>query len=183
MNIQQQIVEKIKMSNSVLAKEYEIVPNPDFIHRKKIEEAVKNNDGYCPCSPIKNDNTKCICAAFKNQQETGFCHCQQFFKVVKAPTVCLCGSTRFKEVFFKVARQFTLDGYIVTMPMVFVHQGDDDITDEQKDLLDELHKAKIANADLVYILNCGQYIGKSTKSEIEWAKSLNKKIKYLEPQI
>ena len=167
-----------------MKKPFSIVPNPDFAFRKKIEEAIKENDGYCCCSPERNENTKCICTEFKKQKTAGFCHCQQFYKVLKAPTICLCGSTRFKNVFFKLAREFTLEGYIVTMPLVFVHsESDIEVTEEQKQLLDEIHKAKIANADLVYIVNCGQYIGESTKSEIEWAKSLGKKIEYLEPQI
>lgn len=164
-------------------KQFTIAPNPDFALRKQIEEAIKKNDGYCCCSTQKTPATKCICEEFKQQQHSGFCHCQQFFKVLKAPTVCLCGSTRFREVFFKLAKQFTLDGYKVLMPQVFVHQGDDEVSEEQKILLDEIHRAKIVEADLVYIVNCGQYIGNSTRAEIEWAKQLNKKIEYLEPQI
>jgi hypothetical protein len=38
----------------VMATEYEIIPSPDFLHRKKIEEAIKNNGGYCPCKIDKN---------------------------------------------------------------------------------------------------------------------------------
>ena len=62
-----------------------------------------------------------------------------------------------------------MQGYTVTMPMVFVHSDDEDISKVQKEYLDEVHKAKIADADLVYIINYNKYIGNSTKSEIEWA--------------
>ena len=58
-------MEKIKMKNEALAKEYEIMPNPDFLHRKKIEEAVKNNGGYCPCAIDRNEDTICPCRAFR----------------------------------------------------------------------------------------------------------------------
>ena len=158
---------------------FEIFPNPDFLHRKKIEEAIKENDGYCCCALEKNDDTKCMCKDFREQEKYGFCHCGRYFKVLKAPKVCLCGSTRFKEKFIEVARDLTMKGYIVTMPMVFVHSGDE-ASAEDKIFLDEVHKAKIADADLVYIVNCNGYIGNSTKSEIEWAIELGKKIEYLE---
>lgn len=178
MNIQQQIVKKIQENHRV-TDNFEIIPNPDFMHRKKIEEAIKNNDGYCCCALDKNDDTKCMCKDFREKEEYGFCHCGRYFKVLKAPKVCLCGSTRFKDKFFEVARDLTLKGYIVTMPMVFVHRGDE-VSDEDKIFLDEVHKAKIADADLIYIINCDKYIGNSTRSEIDWAIELGKKIEYLE---
>lgn len=163
-----------------MAKDFEIIPNPDFIHRKKIEEAIKNNDGYCCCALDKNDDTKCICRDFREQSEYGFCHCGRYLKVLKCPKVCLCGSTKFKDKFIEVARDLTLKGYIVTMPMVFIHSGDE-VSNMDKTYLDEVHKAKIADCDLVYIINVGKYIGESTKSEIAWAMQLGKKIEYLEP--
>ena len=166
--------------NNATAKNFDIIPNPDFLHRKKIEEAINNNDGYCCCAIEKTPETKCICKEFREQREYGFCHCGQYYKVLKSPKVCLCGSTKFKDKFFEIARDFTLQGYTVTMPMVFVHSDNEDISNAQKTYLDEVHKAKIADADLVYIINCHKYIGNSTKSEIEWAIQLGKKIEYLE---
>jgi len=166
------------MSDKV-AKDFEVVPNPDFLHRKQIEEAIKENDGYCCCALEKTDDTKCMCKDFRNQKTYGFCHCGRYYKVLTAPKACLCGSTRFKEKFIEIARDLTLKGYIVTMPMVFIHSGDE-VNQLDKEYLDEIHKAKIADADLIYIINCGHYIGESTLSEIEWAKELGKKIEYLE---
>lgn len=55
-------------------------------------------------------------------------------------------------------------------------------TSEQKIALDELHKRKIDLADEVMILNVGGYIGESTKSEMEYARSKGKKISFLEPE-
>ena len=95
------------------------------------------------------------------------------------PKICLCGSTKFKEDFFEWAKFFTLQGCIVTMPMVFMHSGDS-INEEQKVKLDELHKAKIKDADGIFVINKNGYIGESTRSEIQFAKQLNKKILYLE---
>ena len=180
MNIYEQITEKIRLSKTVVAKYYEVLPNPDFLHRTKIKQAIKENDGYCCCKFERIPENKCICKEFQDQQSHGFCHCGQFYKVLNAPTVCLCGSTKFKDKFFEIAKDFTLKGYIVTMPMVFVHSGDEEVNEVQKEYLDEIHKAKIAAADLVYIINPNNYIGKSTTDEIEWAKLLDKKIEYLE---
>lgn len=159
---------------------YEIAQNPDFEHAAKVIKAIKDNDGYCCCKLDKTPDTKCMCKEFSEQWHYGFCHCGRYYKVLHTPTVCLCGSTKFKDKFYEVARELTLKGYIVTMPMVFIHSDNEDISDVQKDYLDEIHKTKIAYADLIYIINCNGYIGKSTTEEIEWAKSLGKKIEYLE---
>ena len=162
-----------------MATEYEIIPNPDFLHRKKIEEAVRNNGGYCPCKIEKNEDTLCPCKEFRDNNKSEYCHCGRYYKVLKSPKVCLCGSTRFKDKFFEVAKDLTMKGCIVTMPMVFMHSGDE-INSIQKQYLDEVHKAKIACADLIYVINVNGYIGNSTRSEIEWAIELGKKIEYLE---
>ena len=47
-------------------------------------------------------------------------------------------------------------------------------------MLDLLHKAKIKMSDEIFVINKNRYIGDSTKSEIEYAKSLNIPIHYLE---
>ena len=39
---------------------------------------------------------------------------------------------------------------------------------------------KIDMSDEIYVINVGGYIGKSTKSEIEYAKAREKRISYLE---
>jgi hypothetical protein len=49
-----------------------------------------------------------------------------------------------------------------------------------KEIVDELHKRKIDLADEVFVLNVGQYIGDSTRSEINYAGKHDKKIDYLE---
>ena len=167
------------MNNTIVAKDYEYLLNPDFLKRSKIKEDIKLNDGYCLSKP-QSEDTKCICKEFKEQEGFGFCKCGLYYKILKSPKVCLCGSTKFKEKFFEVARGLTLKGYTVTMPMVFVHSGDENINEVQKEYLDEIHKAKIADADLIYIINVNGYIGNSTRDEINWALKLDKKIEYLE---
>lgn len=52
---------------------------------------------------------------------------------------------------------------------------------ETKKMLDDMHKRKIDMSDEIFVINVGGYIGKSTQSEIEYAKQTGKKINYLEP--
>ena len=47
-------------------------------------------------------------------------------------------------------------------------------------MLDDMHKRKIDLADEIFVINVGGYIGKSTKSQIEYAKNTGKKVNYLE---
>lgn len=86
--------------------------------------------------------------------------------------ITLCGSTRFKDLFFEAARDLTLQGWIVLMPGVFGHADNFEWTDEQKKNLDELHLEKIRMSNAVFLLNKGGYIGESTRKEIEYAASL-----------
>ena len=95
--------------------------------------------------------------------------------------ITLCGSTKFYKTFQDVNKELTLQGYIV-LPIGAVL----DKTAEQdnkifrlKAMLDELHKEKIAMSNAIFVLDVDGYIGKSTKSEIEFAKKHNKKIYYL----
>jgi len=48
-------------------------------------------------------------------------------------------------------------------------------------MLDDMHKRKIEMADEIFIINVGGYIGSSTQSEIEYARSTGREVRYLEP--
>lgn len=53
---------------------------------------------------------------------------------------------------------------------------------DQKTALDEWHKRKIDLADEVFVLNVSEYIGSSTRLEIDYALTNEKPVHYLEPQ-
>ena len=162
--------------------DYVINPSPDWEHRKKIELAIKENDGYCCCALEKTEDTKCMCKDFQEQVNSGFCHCGRFYKTPKPKIITLCGSTKFKDEFMRVQKELTLLGYLVISVGCFGHSGDDKVwTEGTKEMLDEIHKAKIDLADEIFVINVNGYIGESTRSEIEWATALKKKIHYLEP--
>ena len=94
--------------------------------------------------------------------------------------ITLCGSIKFKEEFMKIQQKLTLDGNIILMPNFFNNIKKEDIDEEMKRMLDEMHKQKIDMSDEIYVINVGGYIGESTKTEIEYAKVKGKKISYLE---
>lgn len=96
--------------------------------------------------------------------------------------ITLCGSTRFKEDFERVNRELTLLGNIVISVGAFGHAGDT-FTEEQKIMLDDIHKRKIDMADAIYVINKDGYIGSSTKSEIKYALERGKQIIFMEDDL
>ena len=95
--------------------------------------------------------------------------------------VCLCGSSRFSEAYQVANFQETLAGKIVlSIGCDFKSDAVTDLTRDAKRRLDELHLRKIDLADEVLVLNVGDYIGESTKAEIEYAEAHNKTIRWLE---
>jgi hypothetical protein len=59
-----------------------IICNPDVEFFNKISQAVKDNQGYCPCLIEQNEETLCICRDFKEQDGEGYCHCRRYLKVI-----------------------------------------------------------------------------------------------------
>lgn len=102
--------------------------------------------------------------------------------------VTLCGSTRFKDEFYKAQKELTLKGYIVISVGLYGHSGDQEVWENMdegtltktKEMLDDMHKRKIDMADEIFVINVNGYIGDSTKSEIKYAKEHGKIVNYLE---
>lgn len=95
--------------------------------------------------------------------------------------VCLCGSTRFKDLFIKANKEETLKGKIVLSVGMFGHEelsAEEMAGGEIKKRLDELHLHKIDLADEILVLDQDRYIGSSTRNEIEYAKAKGKRIRY-----
>lgn len=97
----------------------------------------------------------------------------------KYNVITLCGSTKFKDEFIEAQKQLTLQGNIVISVGLFGHSGDNEVRTEYiKEMLDDMHKRKIDMSDEIVVINKYDYIGKSTESEINYAKSHGKKITY-----
>lgn len=97
----------------------------------------------------------------------------------KRKVVTLCGSVRFWDKIQEVSERLELEkGYVVLG--IVPHVLDRELTDSEKDLLGELHRAKIDLSDAIFVVNVGGYIGESVKSEIAYAKEKRKEVLYLE---
>jgi hypothetical protein len=101
--------------------------------------------------------------------------------------VTLCGSSRFRDAFVAENRRLSLEGRIVISLGLFGHlEGLDIGTDTEptpvKVMLDELHKRKIDMANRIHVVNLGGYIGRSTRSEIDYAEAHGKPVTYMEVQ-
>ena len=100
----------------------------------------------------------------------------------KFNVITLCGSTRFRAEYERVQKELTLQGNIVISVGLFGHSGDDEVwKDGVKEMLDEMHLAKIDLADEIFVINPGGYVGQSTSREIAYARSRGKTVKSLCP--
>jgi len=92
--------------------------------------------------------------------------------------ITLCGSTRFRDEFELWNRRLSKQGHVVYSVSCFGHSGDP-LTADEKETLDRVHKEKIDASDAILVLNRDGYIGDSTRSEIEHAETVGKRIFYL----
>ena len=92
--------------------------------------------------------------------------------------ITICGSYKFKKEMVLAAEKLTLEGNCVLMPNELSRNSKDDYTLEEALMIDKMHKEKIKLSDSILVVNVNGYIGSSIKSEIEYAKNLNKEIMY-----
>ena len=91
--------------------------------------------------------------------------------------ITICGSMRYKKEMMKVAENFALKGYCILTPIYQVTEKIL-INKQQKELLKNEHFKRIEISDAILALNIDNYIGESTKLEINYAKKLKKEILY-----
>lgn len=99
----------------------------------------------------------------------------------KFQVIALIGSTKFKDHFIRLQKEFTIGGYIVLSPCIFSHADPEDnkvSTVEIGYMLDEMGKQRIDMCDFVFVINPDNYIGHNTQMEIDYAISIGKEIKY-----
>lgn len=92
--------------------------------------------------------------------------------------ITVCGSYKFKKEMIEIAEKMTLKGNCIITPNDLTKTDKDSYTEEEIIMIDKMHKEKIKISDAILVVNVNGYIGNSTKSEIEYAKSLNKEILY-----
>ena len=93
--------------------------------------------------------------------------------------ITVCGSLKFYKEMMDITEKMELQGNCMLVPIYNPSKSSkDDFTEEEALMLDKMHKEKIKISDAILVVNVNNYIGSSTKSEIEFAKSLNKEINY-----
>lgn len=92
--------------------------------------------------------------------------------------ITVCGSLRFMKEIMEITEKMDLQGNCMLSIVYPTRTDKDDYTEEEKVVLREMHKERIKISDAILVVNVDNYIGSSTKSEIEFAKSLNKEIIY-----
>lgn len=89
--------------------------------------------------------------------------------------LCLIGSSRFLDRYVEANRRLTLSGHIVYSIATVSSAAGGELPEEQKIVLDLVHLRKIQESDaVVLITDETDYVGFSTRREIQWAQMLGK---------
>jgi len=95
--------------------------------------------------------------------------------------VCVVGSTKFRDEIKEWALERTLDQHELILFAPFAKEEIPNLEHFRREL-EIQHCQKIRMSDCVFVFNKDKYIGDSTKLEIQYAKSINKSIEYLESE-
>ena len=98
---------------------------------------------------------------------------------MKRKVVTICSSLRFWDKIQEISERLELEnGYAVIG--IIPHVMDRALTESEKELMGQLHRAKIDVSDGIFVVNVDGYIGESVKAEIAYAKARGKELLYLE---
>ena len=102
---------------------------------------------------------------------------------IKYPVIALIGSEEFESEFHKAAKELTLRGYIVLASNAFEKDIDCYPIGRRVEQLKSMNKQRIDMCDEVLVINSNGYLSTNlsdtVKYEIEYAKTLSKKVNYL----
>ena len=152
----------------------ENIPNKIYLQIGELD-GNDNND----FEMLKNDITWSADKIYKNDIEYRLKekNPKKYKKTAKG-IITLCGSTRFYETFLEVNNKLTAKGYIVLSIGVVKSKAVmlDKSDPELKKMLDALHRKKILMSDSIFVIDQDNYIGESTKGEIEFAERHGRRI-------
>lgn len=97
---------------------------------------------------------------------------------MKNKIITVCGSYKYKKEMNEITEKMALKGNCMITPIDLARNSKEAYTEEEALMIAKMHKEKIKLADAILVVNVDGYIGNSTKSEIEFAKLLNKEILY-----
>ena len=92
--------------------------------------------------------------------------------------ITICGSYKFKQEMIEISEIMTLKGNCVLQPNELSRASKESYTKDEARIIDKMHKEKIKLSDAILVVNVDNYIGSSTKKEIDYATKLNKEIIY-----
>lgn len=100
--------------------------------------------------------------------------------------ITLCGSTRFEAQFHEWNHKLAVAGHTVYSLSLFGREAADEgkagnklITETEKITLDLVHLDKIMNSDAIVVIDVDEYVGFSTKREIQWARMQGKRVYWI----
>lgn len=91
--------------------------------------------------------------------------------------ITLCGSLKFQKEMMIISEKMALEGNCILTPVYPILENIER-TERQLLNLKESHFKRIELSDTILVVNVNNYIGKSTRLEIEYAKKLGKEIIY-----
>lgn len=172
-----EVEDSIRLERLLLREKDQINSNYEEICRRFITDSADFSDERLSMNGIderiQNTNLdECYQAIKKKiQQELGA-------KRPKFDVIVLIGSTRFEKEMRAEENRLTMEGYIV-WPLDVLKRSDVVGNNSLKHMLDEMIREKIDFSDRVHVINKDGYIGKSTRSEIEYAKKKGKMITFM----
>ena len=95
--------------------------------------------------------------------------------------ITICGSTQFEPAWHEISKKLALAGHICYSLSAFpsIEGAKVWYNDNEKELLDLIHLAKIEESDAIVVVNQGGYVGDSTRREVMWAQLRRKPVYWL----
>lgn len=92
--------------------------------------------------------------------------------------ITICGSLKYKDEIMKITEELTLQGNCILSIIYPVNHNISAYSIEEREMFGAMHRERIRLSDAIMVVNIDDYIGESTRQEIEFARSLNKEILY-----
>lgn len=89
--------------------------------------------------------------------------------------ITVCGSLRYWDEIIRITEKMALQGNCM---LSMVYPTEHAYTREEKELLRNMHKERIKLSDAILVVDIDNYIGRNTRSEIEFAEYSKKEIIY-----
>lgn len=93
----------------------------------------------------------------------------------------MIGPVRFATAYEKYGQVLSLAKVIVLRPELFYAYTGQPLSESEREMLNEMARAKIDLAEFVFVVNSGGYIGNDTKDEIYYAVSKRKPLVFATP--